>query len=361
MKITENTDNAQADALLQHQIGARKTPGLYYAFFDAGRILHEFSGGEADLKNEIPVDAQTVFYGYSVTKTFTATAVLQLAEQGKLHLDDPVKKYLPSFVYGGEIRIRHLLAHSAGLPNPLPISWIHRAEDDAGFDGNAFFQNVFQKNPKARSKPNDKFAYTNLGYVALGELVEQVSGIPYRRYVEQHILKPLGVSEQIGFVRQSHWKMAIGYQKVLSFGNLLLSFFLDKKRFMGENTKGWRSFLPFYLNGSAYGGLIGAPGAFIAFAQDLLKPNSVLLSPESRKEMFRENLLNGGKTSGMCLAWFCGELNGRRFVAHAGGGGGYYCELRIYPENGLGSIMMTNRTGFSDERLLSRFDRFFIT
>jgi len=360
MKTIENIGNTKVNDLLQQQINAGKTPGLYYAFFDAGKILHEFAGGKADVEKGIPVDAQMAFYGYSMTKTFTATAVMQLVEQGKLRLDDSVKKHLPDFGYGDDILVRHLLAHSAGFPNPLPISWIHRAEDHASFDERSFFQNIFQKNAATRSNPNDKFAYSNLGYVALGWLIEKVSGMPYQQYVEEKILQPLAVSNQLGFTRQNHWKVATGYQKALSFGNFLLSFMLDKKRFMGEKTDGWKSFLPVYVNGAAYGGLIGTPGAFIAFAQNLLKPEGKLLSPESRQTMWQENILNNGKTSGMSLGWYKGNLGGQPYSCHAGGGGGFYCELRVYPESGLGSAVFTNRSGFSDERFLDKADAAFL-
>lgn len=360
MTTIENIGVAQVNATLQQQISTRRTPGLYYAFFDAGEILHEFTGGKADVKCEIPVTAQTTFYGYSVTKIFTATALMQLVEQGKLNLDEPVKSYLPDFIYGDGILVRHLLAHSGGLPNPLPISWIHGVEEHAGFDGNRFFEAVFQKNAKVGFQPNDKFAYTNLGYVALGQLIEKVSGLPYQQFVEQNILAPLGVSEHLGFTRQNHWKVATGYHKALSFGNFLLSFLLDKKRFMGEATDGWKRFLPIYLNGAAYGGLIGEPGAFIAFAQSLLKPESKLLSPESKQVMWRENILNNGKASGMSLGWFKGNLAGQSFAHHAGGGGGFYCELRVYPESGFGSAVFMNRSGFSDARFLDKTDAAFL-
>lgn len=361
MKMPINSASAQVNALLQQQLDTRRTPGIYYAFFDADRLLHEFTGGKANVKNGTPVNAQTVFYGYSMTKTFTATAVMQLVERGKLHLDAPVKNHLPDFVYGNSILVRHLLAHSAGLPNPLPIGWIHRAEEHAGFDERGFFKAVLQKHPQTRFAPNEKFAYTNLGYIVLGWLIEQVSGIPYQQYVEQNILLPLGLSKHLGFACQSHWKVATGYQKAFSFGNFLLGFLLDKKQFMGEKTDGWKSFRPIYLNGAAYGGLIGMPSGFISFAQSLLKPDGGLLSQQSKQTMWQENELNNGKGSGMSLGWYKGSLYGQPYSCHAGGGGGFYCELRVYPESGLGSAVFTNRSGFSDERLLDRFDAPFFT
>jgi len=358
MTPTATIHSIAISELLHKQITSRKTPGLYYAFFDAQKIHYEFSDGKMDLKAGIPVDAQTVFHAYSMTKTFTATAVMQLVATGKLNLEDLVTTHLPDFAHGHEIRIWHLLAHSSGLPNPMPIKWIHLVEEQATFDENAFFEGVFRAISKPSRKPNDRFAYSNLGFVVLGQLIEQVTGMSYREYVNQHIIKPLSASDALGFERQSHWKVATGYQKAFSFGNFLLGFLLDKAKFRGEKTEGWVSLRPFYVNGSAYGGLIGRPGAFVAFAQDLLKLDGVVLPPKYRQEMFQENHLNSGKASGMCLGWFCGLLDGRRYVTHAGGGGGYYCELRIYPESGLGSIIMTNRTGFSDERMLDKLDKF---
>ncbi len=354
-------ESNHAGDLLRRQIENRKTPGLYYAFFDADKVLFEFCGGKADLKTGTPVKPSTVFYGFSATKTFTATAVMQLAEQGRLRPDDPVIRHWPEFPYGNDLTIRHLLSHSGGLPNPLPIGWVHRAEDDAAFDDHSFFQGIFGQHPKTRSRPNQKFAYSNLDHVALGRVIEQVTGMPFRQYVEQHILKPLGVQNDLGFVIQDRLNVATGYHKAFSFGNLLLGFLLDKKRFMGETTQGWKCFQPFYLNGSAYGGLIGKPGAFIAFVQDLLKPGGTLLSPESRREMFQENKLNNGRASGMSLSWFTGNLQGHSYRCHAGGGGGYYCELRIYPESGRGSVVFMNRSGFSDERFLDKTDKVFLS
>jgi len=359
MTMTPSENNAILD-LLNGQIESRKTPGLYYAFFDAEKILFEFCGGKANLKTGTPVKPSTVFYGFSATKTFTATAVMQLAEQGRLRLDERATAYWPEFPYGNDITIRHLLAHSAGIPNPLPIGWIHSPEDDAAFDDESFFRDVFRRHPKTRARTNEKFAYSNLHYVALGRVIERVSGMTYRQYVEKHILEPLNVGNKLGFVIQDRSNLATGYHKAWSFGNLLLGFFLDKKRYMGETTQGWKRFQPFYLNGSAYGGLIGNSGAFIAFIQNLLKTDGALLTRESQRDMFTENRLDNGRPSGMSLSWFCGHLRGHAYYCHAGGGGGYYCELRIYPESGRGSAVFMNRSGFSDARFLDKTDLAFM-
>jgi D-alanyl-D-alanine carboxypeptidase len=92
----------------------------------------------------------------------------------------------------------------------------------------------------------------------------------------------------------------------------------------------------------------------------LINENSSLISEKYKTVMFQENQNNKGKNTGMCLGWFSGELNGVKYYAHAGGGGGYYCEIRIYPRINRGSVIFFNRTGMSDERYLDKIDRFYI-
>ncbi|MBK7650877.1 MAG: hypothetical protein IPJ20_09180 [Flammeovirgaceae bacterium] len=76
------------------------------------------------------------------------------------------------------------------------------------------------------------------------------------------------------------------------------------------------------------------------------------------KCFFVENFTTQGKQTGMCLSWFSGQMDGNKYFAHAGGGGGYYCEIRLYPSNGIGSVIMFNRTGMSDERFLDKLDKY---
>ena len=84
------------------------------------------------------------------------------------------------------------------------------------------------------------------------------------------------------------------------------------------------------------------------------------IADDFKKILFNENATNKGKATGMCLSWFKGQLNGKQYFAHAGGGGGYYCEIRIYPDLGIGSVIMFNRTGMTNEKFLNRLDEFFI-
>jgi len=345
---------------LKSQISKDKIPGLQYYFFDKDSIIYSYLGGLADIKNQIKVIEKTTFNAYSVTKTFTALAILQLAERGLLNLDDPVSEYIPDFPYQAGITIRQLLTHSSGIPNPFPLRWVHSMSEHSSFDNKAFFGGVFQKHGKTKYHPNEKFAYSNLGYVLLGMLIEKVSGQSYTDYITGHIINKIGIeANQLGFTINDTSLQAKGYLKRFSLMNLILGFLLDKSKIIDKTEGKWKSCKPLYVNGTAYGGLIGAGSAFVTYLQELLRTNNRLISEEVKRQLFTENALNNGKHTNMCLSWFKGDLNGHTYFAHAGGGF-YYCEIRLYPELCKGSVIMFNRTGFKDERFLSNIDIFFI-
>ncbi len=349
------------DNLLHGLVEGNKAPSVQYIIFDRTQIIHRFIDGLADIKNKQKITELTTYHAYSVTKTFTAAAILQLAEKGKLQIDEPVKKYLPQFPYNAAITVRQLLTHSAGIPSPLPLSWIHLPSDHASFDRDQYFNAVFLRHNRTQFSPNEKFSYSNLGYVLLGQLIEKIAGISYEQYITENLLQPLGLSShELGFSITDSGSLAKGYHQRFSFSNALLSFLIDKPAFMDKAEGKWKPFRDFYVNGAAYGGLIGSGIAFTRYLRELLQPNSKLLSDTYKKMLFVENYTAAGKKTGMCLSWFCGTLKGNKYFTHAGGGGGYYCELRIYPDLDIGSIVMFNRTGMSDERFLDKPDSFFI-
>lgn len=343
--------------LLNQQVEKGLTPSVQYRFFDARECLFRHSVGLANLETGKSPTCDTLYQGYSVTKTFTAVALLQLAERGILDLNDPLKKHLPGLPYPTNITLQHLLSHSAGIANPMPLNWIHLPEEHVNFDEWAFFRPILQKNAKTGATPNEKFAYSNLGYVLLGKVIEQASGMAYTSYVERYILDKLPLPpDSIGFHLAGTERSATGYQSYFSLMNAVLGFMMNKRKFMLPRTGNWQAFRPLYVNGSAYGGLFGIPEAFMAYAQALLQPESVLLSGRSRQLMFTENKLQNGQPSGMSMSWFCGQLNGVPFRAHAGGGGGFYVEIRLYPTLQKGSAIFFNRTGVRDERFLDQLD-----
>jgi D-alanyl-D-alanine carboxypeptidase len=351
----------QIDDYLDGLVNNGKTPSVQYIIFNHDSIIHHYRDGFADVLNRKKVDETTTYSAFSVTKTFTALAVLQLAENGELDIDESAAKYIVDFPYPHDIAVRQLLSHTSGISNPNPLPWIHRAEDHSTFDSDMFFDQVFTKHKKIKSPPNKKFAYSNLGYILLGQLIEQVSRQKYENYIREHILIPLGLSQnELDFEIFDPTLKAKGYHKKMSLLNWILGIYIDKETYRGKSEGKWQPFKNMYINGTSYGGLIGNPNAFMTYLKELLKDDCKLISPEYKQMLFSENITNDNKPTGVCLSWFTGELNGERYVAHAGGGGGYYVEIRMYPESGIGSIVMFNRSGMSDERFLDKLDKFYI-
>jgi D-alanyl-D-alanine carboxypeptidase len=346
------------DEILLEQVNANRTPSVAYYLFDQDRIIKKASYGLADIKTNKQVDEQTTYNAFSVTKTFTALAVLQLADEKKLDINKPIKNYLPEFPYADKITVKQVLSHSAGIPNPIPLNWIHLESEHSKFNRNIFFKKIFEKHSKVKSKPNEIFAYTNLGYFILGQLIEKVSKQSYERYITENIINKIGLdrSEMSFEITAQH---ATGYNKRVSFANFIIGFFVDKSKYMKPSEGKWKPYTYFYPNGASYGGLIGKPIGFVKYIQELLKDDIRIISEDYKKLLFQENYTNNGKSTGMCLAWFTGMLKGIRYFTHAGGGGGYYCELRIYPDKGLGSVIFFNRTGMSDARFLDRLDKIY--
>jgi len=354
-----NMNVDKANEFLTALVENNRTPSVQYIHFDRNRILKSFHRGYSDIARHKKPDSATTYHVFSVTKTFTALAVLQLQEKGKLDINDPVIHYLPDFPYGREITIKQLMTHSAGIPNPIPLSWIHLERDHDSFDRDAFFKGVFEKNADVNALPNERFAYSNLGYLILGKLIEHASGETYEKYVTENIIQKLSLrADDLSFSICNDENHAKGYHNKWSFSYLLLGMYIDKSVFMDGSEGKWRCFNAYCVNGAPYGGLIGTPAALVKYVQALLKNDGTLVGERTIPLLFRENENNAGEPTGMCLAWFTGELNGKKYFTHAGGGGGYYCEIRIYPDLGKGSVIFFNRTGMSNERILDKVDTY---
>jgi D-alanyl-D-alanine carboxypeptidase len=353
-------DMKNINSFLKSQVDNHQTPSIQYAFFDTDSIIYELRYGLTNIKTKAPVDSSTTYYLYSITKTFTALAVLQLVQEGKIELGNPVSRYLPGFPYGQKITVEQLLSHTSGIPNPLPLKWIHLPEEHSNFNRDKFFADVFKANPKLDFEPGSKFKYSNLEYVILGKLVEKISRQSFETCVNENIIAPSDIaSTDLSFdlPQSTH---AVGYHKWWSFTNAIFGFLFDREKFMGKKEGRWKPFKPFYNNGTPYGGLFGSATGLMKYAQALMQPASKLLNDNYKKLLFTEKIVSN-KPTGMALSWFTGTLKGHRYVAHAGGGGGYYAELRIYPDLGVGSVILYNRSGMTDERILNHTDGFFIT
>jgi len=351
----------EIDHILEKEISSNRSPSVQYYFFDRKDIIASFMKGYSDIANLSDVNTETTYHAFSVTKTFTALAILQLMESGKIDIDKPAIHYLPDFPYGGQITVRHVLTHSAGIPNPIPLNWIHLRTEKENYDRQAFYRGLLQKHNTPKSEPNARFVYSNIGYAILGDLIEQITGTTYEAYITERIIQKLPTNPgDLAFTMGDTSRHARGYHNRFTFSYFLLGFFIDRSKFMGKNAGRWKPFKDYYVNHPAYGGLIGSPSAFVKYIQELLSDETRLISKENKALLFQENRDNRNKATGMCLSWFIGQLNGKTYFTHAGGGGGYYCEIRLYPELGKGSVIFFNRTGMRDERFLDKVDGFYI-
>lgn len=341
------------DSIRKQLLQICQSLGAQYLLLNKSELLLEVNAGFADISNRTVVDDNTTFHCFSSTKTFTGIAILQLMEEGKLSLDDCASDMLSEFRFSKPFTIRHLLSHQSGLGNPMPVKWIHLASEDDSFDENKFLKDVISKNARLKFLPGSKFSYSNLGFLVLGKVIEKSSGIPCTEFIRQNIIGKIQEANKISFAFPDEALHATGYHANSLFSRALFSLLMDKNRFIFKVNQDWLAFRKFYLNGRAYGGLISNAKSLAAYLQAVL--NRELLSPEYTTMMFTEQM------SSMCLGWFTGEVDGRKYYCHSGGGGAYGCEIRIYPSENLASVVMFNRSMmFRDERILDKIDRVMI-
>ena len=338
-----------------------EVPGLQYIVVTADRVLFEYAGGWADIQGQKAMTLDTTLMAYSMTKTFTAVAILQLAEQRKLSLDDMIDRYLPNAAYHGHgVTLRQLLNHTSGIPNPIPLRWVHLAAEDSSFNEAEALATVLRENPDLAFEPGSKFFYSNLGYWLLGKVVEQVTSQSYKVYIRWNILQPLRLSAQeMGFVIPNESCHANGYLKKYSLMNLVKGFVIDRK-FLSGYEGHWLRLNSHYLNGPAFGGLIGTARGFSRFLQDQLRTESVLFGLETKRLLQTRQTDGAGRPIPMTPGWHVGETHGVAYFFKEGGGGGFHGEMRSYPTRGIATVMLANSTEFSSTRFLNRVDRTFL-
>jgi D-alanyl-D-alanine carboxypeptidase len=184
--VKSTTTRSDVRRILDGLTGSH-VPGLQYTVVDANGIVFEYAGGWADIKNQRKMTPGVTLMAYSMTKTFTAVAVMQLVEQGALKLHDEIDRYLDAYS-GHGISIRQLLDHTAGLANPIPLRWVHLAADHMRFDEEASLARVLRDNAKPKYEPGQKFSYSNIGYWLLGKIIEKMTGQSYADYIRVNVL-----------------------------------------------------------------------------------------------------------------------------------------------------------------------------
>lgn len=360
--MSERHGSAIADgatAYLSNLVATSKVPGLQYVVVDAAQVLFEYHSGWADVTRRMPMEGDTSLMAYSMSKTITAVAVLQLVESGRVGLDAPLDTYADDSPYGPRVTVRQLIAHTSGIANPIPLRWVHPAAAHAAFDERAALSAVLRAHPRLVAAPGARYRYSNIGYWLLGLVVERASGRPFQAYVGEHVLKPLRIApEQIGYVVADPARHATGYLEKYSLMNLVKGVLIDRA-LVGGYAGPWLEIRSHYPNGPAFGGLVGTARAFGQFLQDQLQPRSALLG-DARKLLYAQQQTSGGAPIAMTLGWHISDRGGTRCFYKEGGGGGFHCLMRLYPHVGLASVLMTNATGFDVTAAMDIVDSRFV-
>jgi len=286
----------------------------------------------------------------------TATAVLQLADRGKLDLDGPVANLVPEFPKrdgGSRATSRHLLSHSAGLANPIPVGWV-RAADAPAEDLDAFTARLLKKHSRLRGEPGKRASYSNLGYLVLGEVIQAASGVSYVEYVRARILEPLGMTATDFVYRPDMTpRAATGYHPRFNASTPLLRLITPPGIFDHRVGRFW-ALSRFCVQGAPYGGLIGTVSDAARFLDLHLDPGAHpgVLSDQAVRAM--QQITARGRKLDVGLGWFRRHSDPRdsgHYWEHLGGGGGFFNSMRIYPELELCLVAMGNATSWDHLKL----------
>jgi CubicO group peptidase (beta-lactamase class C family) len=299
------------------------TPGCAVAVFRNGSIGYSKGYGLANIEESVPITPETVFDIGSTSKQFTAASILLLEKQGKLSVNDDVRKYIPELPdYGQTITILNLLNHTSGLRDYLMLM------DLAGINTDGVTTDEDALQLVARQKalnfaPGSDWLYSNTGFFLLSIIVKRVSGKTLREYAAQNIFAPLGMSHTQ--YRDDHTALIL---------NRALAY--DPK----ENKEGYTLDVSYFEQ--------TGDGAVHTSVEDLLKWDENFYSGEIGGKEFLAELqqpgkLNGGKVLDYAKGLFIEDYRGLHTVSHSGAWGGYRAELLRFPEQHFSVACLCNR------------------
>ncbi|HWR53110.1 MAG TPA: serine hydrolase domain-containing protein [Bryobacteraceae bacterium] len=291
---------AKVDALFAPVAGG-KLPGAAVAIVQDGRVVLMKGYGMADVEKNVPITPGAIFRLASVTKSFTAVATLQLHERGKLNIEDPVSKYLPDFTAGANVRIAHLLTHTAGVPDFISI-------EEA------------KKRP-LEFTPGSRISYSNSGYQLLGLIIEKASGKRWEECLRENIFQPLGM-KHTGWDRSSELPgRATGY---------LLGKDGAYEPVQAQDAAG----------AFAAGGLYSTVEDMVRWDEGLAK--SKVLKRKTLELAFSPGLLTDGRRTVYGMGFIIGKHGGLREIGHGGDITGFNTWIARYPERDFAVVVLSN-------------------
>jgi len=313
-------------AWMEGQLAYRGIPGVVVGVVAGDDLVWTQGFGHADIASDRPMTPDARFRMASHSKLFTATAIMQLREQGLLRLDDPVTQYLPWFEVqtaapdDAPITLEHLLTHSSGLPREAGPHW-----SDFAFPSAAQLQALLPGRQAAFS-PETRWKYSNLAYTLAGMVVEQVSGQSWAGYLQANIFDPLAMTASS--IDREDPKLATGYGRRMPDGSRAIMPFVDA-RAMASAT-----------------GLTSTMEDMARFVsaqfREGARGDNRVLSTASLREMHRVRMLENDWTRGQGIGFAVMRVDDRLYVGHGGGYPGFTTHTRIQLDDEIGVIVLTN-------------------
>lgn len=296
-------------------------PGCAVGVSRNGRVIFENGYGMANLEHDIPITPTSIFHVASVSKQFTATAIMLLVRDGKLSLDDDVRKYVPEVpAYPQTITIRHLLQHTSGLRDQWDLLFMARGrfEEDRITEDDVL--EIVSRQRALNFEPGAEYLYSNTGYTLAGTIVRRVSGMSLREFADQRIFKALGMT---------HTHFHDDYTMIVK----------DRAAGYGRRPGGWRVSLPNY---DTYGAtsLFTTVGDLLKWQANFDQP--VVGDAAMLDEMQASAVLTNGDSTGYGYGIATTIYRGARMVGHGGSDAGYRTYLGRFPEHGLSITVLCN-------------------
>ena len=320
---------ARIETAISSFMSRQSIPAVSVAVVQDNQIRFQGGYGMADLENFVPAKALTVYRIASVSKSLTAVAAMQLAEKGKLDLDAPVQKYVPSFpTKNFPITTRQLLAHLSGIRNYRP----GEGERTNRYNTLTDALSIFRDDP-LDFEPGTRFSYTTFGYTLLGAVIEGASGMTFADYLRENIFKPAGMQHtQVDDLYAIIPNRARGYTP----------------RVFAQFDGNYRN--PVLMDSSYKipgGGLVSTAEDLARFA--IAAQNGVLIKPGTFAEMSKSQKTRDGRETGYGYGWYVGKLGGFSndpdSVWHGGVQPGFTSNLWLLPKKRFAVVILTNLEG----------------
>jgi CubicO group peptidase (beta-lactamase class C family)/lysophospholipase L1-like esterase len=297
------------------------TPGCAVGVSESGQVVLQRAFGMADLEHAVPNRPDTIFEAGSISKQFTAAAVLLLARDGKLSLDDPVTKYIPELPdYAAPVTIRQMLHHTSGLRDWGSVAWIGGWPRGKRAYTHAHVLDILGHQRALNFPPGTRWSYTNSGYNLAVMLVSRVAGEPFAEFTRKRIFEPLGMA-------RTSWRD--DYTRIVK----------DRAVAYAKAGATYTADMPFEdVHGN--GGLLTTVG-------DLLRWNENFVDPKVGDRAFVDEMttpgrLAGGGEHGYGLGLRLGEYKGLPQVSHSGTTGSYRAHLARYPKQRVSVAVLCN-------------------